>query len=85
MSDQKKVFPEFQKMGDAAVAQGGMTLRQFYAAEAMKGFLSNPSFTAGWLEADPEICEKAIRETVKASWGMADAMIAFEEKEGRHE
>lgn len=45
MGDEKKVFPEFVKSGEMAVSGGGMTLRQYYAGQAMNAILSNPDQT----------------------------------------
>ena len=55
----------------------GMSLRDYFAAKAMQGMLSNPAFQ--------EICkdfsgEQAIEYIKKCSFGFSDAMLEEREK-----
>lgn len=68
----QKVFPEFSQHGTSPTLDGGLTLRQYYAAEAMKGLLSNGDFSS-------------MTSIVQISFLLADQMIAFEQKEVPHD
>lgn len=54
--------------------QDGITIRQYYAAKAMQAIVSKDNISLGYKQVYELITEM--------SFIMADAMIAFEEKEG---
>lgn len=66
-------FGEFHKAGDCEVKNGGMTLRDYFAAKAMAACLANP-------EAQRELAGKTPGQGMmiiaKASYMQADAMLA---------
>ena len=45
---------------------GGLTVRDYFAAKALQGYLSSPEFRS----------ERGIKESAKAAYLMADAMLA---------
>lgn len=66
-------FPQGKSVGQIAVVEGGMTLRDYFAAKAMQGFIC----TAG------AACLNGLDgyepHTAKAAYKMADAMLAARE------
>lgn len=60
-------------IGQLKVHGKGMTLRQWYAGKALQGILSSPNMRT-------PIGNDVI---AKGAFAYADAMIAFEEKEGK--
>ena len=68
-ADGGRAFPaDAHFMGGYSVTFGGMSLRQWYAGLAMQGFIA-------------EGAGLTIKEIVKQSWIMADAMLTHEAKE----
>lgn len=61
-------FPQSLQAGDMAQSTGGLTLRDYFAAQAMSYFLQN---SVGTLEDD-----------AKSAYAMADAMLAERAKGG---
>lgn len=59
-------FPFFQEWANERVGSDGMTLRDYFAAKAMQGLLTDPSYIP------PE-------QVAKASYLLADAMLAARE------
>lgn len=72
MSEQKKVFPEFKKVGDCEVSEGGMTLEEFYKGVAMHALLSNPSIVNNLAQSKG----RPVRELNLAACRYARDMIA---------
>ena len=73
MTEKNNGGPAFPLLG----YNDGMSLRDYFAAKAMQGMLSNPAFQ--------EICKdfsarEAVDYTVIVSYGLADAMIERREK-----
>lgn len=66
-------FPTLAVMGDIAASEGGMTLRDYFAAKAMQGAMA--SFING-IPANAE----TDTQLAKASYLIADAMLAEREK-----
>ena len=73
-----KNIPAFPRLSDDYVPeQFGMSLRDYFAAKAMQGILSNPAYE--------EICkdfsaEKALNMVTTVSFGIADAMLKAREE-----
>ena len=65
---QEYAFPQSLQAGDRAQSTGGLTLRDYFAAQAMSYFLQN---SVGTLEDD-----------AKSAYAMADAMLAERAKGG---
>ena len=59
-------FPSHGSMGE--VAQEGMTLRDYFAAKAMQGMLSNPKLQEQILKVGQSWIEES-------AWAVADAML----------
>ena len=66
--NQEYAFPQSLQAGDRAQSTGGLTLRDYFAAQAMSYFLQN---SVGTLEDD-----------AKSAYAMADAMLAERAKGG---
>ena len=64
----------FQKLGETR----GMTLRDYFAAKAMQGFLSRKVIEFGY---EPERQEHRVNLAANA-YAIADAMLAAREKKG---
>ena len=62
------------------IRHGGVTKRQYYAAKAMRGFISNPKEAVVSLAESTED-KDIVGAIIKASFEFADAMIAYEESE----
>ena len=61
-------FGEFQQVGDVAMRDGGLSIRDYFAAKAMQGVLSSPSDPASF-------------EAVGVfAYKVADAMLAERDK-----
>jgi len=58
-------FPQFVLSNGGAYVEGGMTLRDYFAAKAMQGFASDPDWR---VDMGPE-------ETARAAYTQADAML----------
>lgn len=60
------------------IEQGGITVRDYFAAKAMQAFISNEKISKGpWLT---EHLPKIFSHTAKAAYDMADAMLANRNK-----
>jgi hypothetical protein len=64
---QDHITPAFPQRTDATLSYSGMTLRDYFAAKAMQGLLSNRN------------AEAAIDEFARKSYRMADAMLKARE------
>jgi hypothetical protein len=62
-------FPKTKTAGNVSITDGGMTLRDYFAAKAMQGLVSDS-------QVDMAFCDMA-----KWSYSMADAMLAERECE----
>jgi hypothetical protein len=62
-------FPTAEIFHDEVVYTGGMTLRDYFAAKAMQGFISDPDWRVDMM---PE-------ETARAAYYQADAMLKARE------
>lgn len=60
-------FGEFKQAGELAIKTGGVTVRDYFAAKAMQGFLSGPMNRVEF-EGDADVAH--------ISYVMADAMLA---------
>jgi len=65
MSDDQRAFPMY--FHSAASPQGGMSLRDYFAAKAMQGFLSDPNVSVG--------NDAGAVKLAKSAYGVADAML----------
>ena len=74
-------FPTLAVIGDHAVSEGGLTLRDYFAAKAMQGLLANQG---GQLETTVfEYGDKAALARLARFAGMiADAMLADSDQAG---
>lgn len=71
------IFPETFKVGEIETTQGGATLRDYFAGEALKGWLSNSEATKDVLK-DDFICSTpaGAREWIAHTcYQFADAML----------
>lgn len=68
INDGGPAFPSTRKVGSVELTDGGMTLRDYFAAKAMEGLLSSPT--------DPSSAKAA----AEWSYEMADAMLAAREQ-----
>lgn len=70
-NDGGAAFPQAERIGDVALQQGGMTLRDYFAAKAMQGAIASSSDK---LDFGPDL---------GAAWAyqVADAMIAAREQQ----
>lgn len=68
INDSGPAFPSTRKVGSVELTDGGMTLRDYFAAKAMEGLLSSPT--------DPSSAKAA----AEWSYEMADAMLAAREQ-----
>ena len=71
VNDGGSAFPSHGTMGE--VVQEGMTVRQWFAGQALVGLLGNP-IVAGRFDL---VC----KEYARVSYELADTMIAYEEAE----
>ena len=62
---------------DATRRAPGMTLRQWYAGQAVKGMLSNPNY----IYIPEKVADDPNERFSARAFQVADAMIAFEEAE----
>ena len=65
-NDGGQAFPQADRVGDIATQHGGMTLRDYFAAKAMQGYVSDEE----WRD------DIDFDGTARAAYKMADAMIA---------
>ena len=65
-NDGGPAFPQADRVGDIATQHGGMTLRDYFAAKAMQGYVSDEE----WRD------DIDFDGTARAAYKMADAMIA---------
>lgn len=63
--DGRQAFPTLMKAGELAVSEGGMTLRDYFAAKAMQGILASPNCPM-------KVCSK---ELSRQCFEAADAML----------
>lgn len=64
INDGGPAFPQGKGVGEAWVSEGGMTLRDYFAAKAMQGLAANPK---GWDMTDEMVA--------KWAYNAADAML----------
>ena len=69
MDKDKAAFPQYVINNGGAYVEGGMTLRDYFAAKAMQGMLAA---CTGWSEAQQE-------RLAKCSYAMADEMMKARE------
>lgn len=62
----ESAFPQWKSLGNAAISEGGLTMRDYFAAKAMNGMLCNPEF--------PQEMDIA-----SAAYEVADAMMKARE------
>lgn len=95
---QEPAFPRSgmeSKLGTYVPPVEGMSLRQYYAAKAMQGTISNDKYHSAIIQIQKledlsaQDKERVTREYImlnaKRCFQMADAMITFEEEEGNNE
>lgn len=70
----ESAFPQWKSLGDAAISEGGLTMRDYFAAKAMQGFLADDEILA-----DSTTASMWIVKTACASYEMADAMMKARE------
>ncbi len=70
----ESVFPVKIDMGDGSKIEGmGMSLRDYFAAKAMQGILSNHAMI-------DETADSSVAWTAESAFRMADAMLKAREK-----
>lgn len=67
-------FPQFVLSNGGAYIEGGMTLRDYFAAKAMQAMLSSPEFLVV-VTADEAVGGNAKERVSKVSFAYADAML----------
>lgn len=69
MDKTQYAFPQGQQVGDVSISEGGLTLRDYFAAKAMQSYLAHPE------------CEDDYENSIAdAAYYMADAMMEAREK-----
>lgn len=69
MKNDTPAFPQGKSFDSISLLEGGMTLRDYFAAKAMAAMLANPHLTERYGTSFDHIASEA--------FGYADAMIAF--------
>jgi hypothetical protein len=64
MPDGGSAFPTMRAIGDRAHSDGGLTVRDYFAAAALQGLVANE----GWRGLN-------LNKTAQLAWGLADAML----------
>ena len=65
----KSAFPTFAREGDVAISEGGLTMRDYFAAKALAALIGYPT-------KDGENCgAKAVPKLAKWAYEYADAML----------
>lgn len=67
MNDGGPAFPQGKQVGQCSVSEGGMTLRDYFAAKAMQGLISACDSEGTWTGEGFGTAEQA--------YAMADAML----------
>jgi len=68
-------FPQIARDGDLAVSEGGLSMRDYFAAKALQGLLSMPNEWRNYVIRDGAGTSwKA--EATRAAYELADAMLA---------
>jgi hypothetical protein len=67
-------FPALMKAGDIAVSEGGMTLRDYFAAAALPGLMAR-----NWSHINGSNEQKIIDTVAESAYRIADAMLAARE------
>ena len=62
-------FGEFQKVGDVAMRDGGLSIRDYFAAKAMQGMIAS----YGYLRSEVDVI-------AESAYDCADAMLARRSK-----
>ena len=62
-------FGEFQQVGDVAMRDGGLSIRDYFAAKAMQGMIAN----YGYLRSEVDVI-------AESAYDCADAMLARRSK-----
>jgi hypothetical protein len=74
-NDGGPAFPTLAVLGDRALSEGGLTVRDYFAAKALPGLIGRVWNADGKLSGDEVIALWA-----QSAYAMADAMIAEREK-----
>ena len=72
-------FPQSKKAGEVSFTEGGMNLRDYFAAKAMAGDWAAQNEFIGEFEND--LPDDAFAERAATYYRMADAMLAERERE----
>lgn len=75
------VFPQELAVGDVKATNGGLTTRQYYAAQAMKAIIGSGAQSGRYVSAEGVNIGIQIDTSVKIAFTIADEMIAFEKRE----
>lgn len=68
-------FPQGKGLGDAWIFNGGMTMRDFFAAKVIQGMVANDEMVMRFgLDAEAEMIEPDVLMAT-AAYRMADAML----------
>lgn len=70
INDGGPAFPQREQVGEVVVDQGGMTLRDYFAAKALQGMIAGADFT---IDIDGPMLGIG---RAKIAYAMADAMLA---------
>ena len=82
MNEQKDggpAFPQITELGDIATTSGGMSLRDWFAGQALAALLSSPASLASISQIARENNSRAIKVLAEASYEYSDAMLAARE------
>ena len=71
-------FPTFAKDGEVALSEGGLTMRDYFAAKALQGLLTMPDEWQPWIRRDGDGSTWQA-EAAKAAYRLADAMLKARE------
>lgn len=70
-------FPQYVINNGGAYVEGGMTLRDYFAAKAMQGMFANPDDSH---ENYNLSYDEYVKEIARCAYKMADAMLTAREK-----
>lgn len=76
LNDGGPAFPTLMKAGDVAVAEGGMSLRDWFAGQALIGLMSDPGLRPS--------STGEFEHMARRLFQVADAMLAERAKGGDH-
>lgn len=68
-------FGELKQIGDRAIKQGGLTIRDYFAAKALQGLISNESAVERFKNAEVAEGFESVSLMANASYQVADAML----------